>query len=130
MPFHANHIADPKIEAALAEIVAVMRKHDMGGNIVLASRTHAGFRTVFPEWCTIKPLESGRGVHIKLSSNDREGSDASLHCVLSMTDLTTLVAVQLQRVGGIVLEKLKAVGVVVDHQPFGGGGIVEPPDVR
>ena len=53
-------IQDPKLELALDEINAVLKKHAIAGAVCVASSTHAAFRLSFPEWSCIQ-LE-GEGV--------------------------------------------------------------------
>ena len=52
---------DPKLKEAVAEIIAVCRKHDIGGYFILASQTHAEFRYIMdPSWSCAWFEDSGR----------------------------------------------------------------------
>lgn len=119
-----SDIQDPACAAALEEIEAVLKKHQVGGTIILVSRESAAFRVRYPEWCGIQPQDpdenGGMPVRIKLSSDDKETSDSSLHCVLSMRDLLVAIANNQFAFAEFVVETLKKEGVLIDHNPFGG----------
>jgi hypothetical protein len=112
-------ILDPKLRAALDEIETVLRKHQVAGNVVLASSTHAAFRLIFPEWSGIR-LEGVDRVRIKLKSADPEHAAASLHLVLSLRDLSLTQALSVDLVAKTVLGELQRRGIEVDHEMFGG----------
>lgn len=61
---------DPKIKPVIAEIEAVLKKHDMAGIVFVASKSHTQFLYhLFPKWGCITPQDDG-GIRIRAKSKD------------------------------------------------------------
>lgn len=64
---------DPKLQAAAEEIKDIMKKHDIGGLIVLASPTHLEFLHKFdPSWscASYEVIEGLEGIRIRCKRED------------------------------------------------------------
>ncbi len=58
----------PKLKEAMAEIKEVIKKHDIGGVVILndgLGHGEFGFFLEEPTWSVIRFMEGGRGVHVK-----------------------------------------------------------------
>jgi hypothetical protein len=75
--------SDPQLKEAMANINAIMKKFDIGGHVVLVSKTHSEFKFFFePTWSAIR--WEGEGVRIK-AKKDELGSQAAVQKVLGYT---------------------------------------------
>lgn len=109
---------DPKLKEAMAEISAVLKKHDIAGTVALVSETHSEYLYHFPTWSAAQLTEEG--IRFKAKSTDypdKATADQalikSLHVVLQTRDLS---AKNFQ----IMEHLLKKIGehVDIDHTPF------------
>ena len=114
-----REILDPILRQALDEIEAVLKRHAIAGNILVASSTHAAFRLHFPEWSGVR-LEGPGRIRIKLKSADQEHANASVHLLLSLRDLSLRQALSVDNIADVVMKQLEAEGATFEHKPFGG----------
>ncbi len=71
---------DPKNDAALAEIRAVLEKHDLAGVVFVGSQTHAAFIYRFdPSWSCARLEETPDGMVIRLKALGADFPDAMAH---------------------------------------------------
>lgn len=90
-------MADPKLKEAMAEIMGVLKKHDIAGQIVLASPTHSEFRMkIDASWSCAFPEESELGMMIRFRCKKDEIPDKelrrkrieeTLHAICQIRDL-------------------------------------------
>jgi hypothetical protein len=83
----------------IAEIMGVLKKHDMAGAITVISKERAAFRYHFPTWSVVKLQEApdgGLAVRIKSKAADFASREAqntanelSAHIVYQMRDIAT-----------------------------------------
>lgn len=118
MPIVEGVIQDPMLAEALDEIEEVLRRRHLAGTIVLASSTHAAYRSVLPEWSGVQVND--RGIRIKIRGDDPEHAAATMHLVLSVRDLLLYCTAIAGQLADAVLLKLKENGVEVVHGAFGG----------
>lgn len=87
-------MADPKLKEAMAEIMGILEKHDIAGQVVLASPTHAEFRTRFnPTWSCAVVTEEGlrmRAIAEELGSKEavNQTLEATVHMFSSFRDIS------------------------------------------
>ena len=90
---------DPKLQEAMAEIRAVIQKHDIGGHVVLVSNTHAQYLyELSPSWSAITLSDSGE---LRIRANRRDFKTAedhqrviegSAHILAGIRDTTAIAA--------------------------------------
>lgn len=69
---------DPRLQQAMAEIKKVCEKFDIGGTLILASRTHGEYLVHFPQWS--KCYWDAEGLRFKSKANeDREDITSTVH---------------------------------------------------
>ena len=83
----------------IAEIMGVLKKHDMAGAITVISKERAAFRYHFPTWSVVKLQEApdgGLAVRIKSKAADfpsraaqNTANELSAHIVYQMRDIAT-----------------------------------------
>ena len=112
---------DPKLREAMTEIEEVLKKHDIGGFIALASPSHTEFKVAIdvPTWSVVRYIKDGEAVHIKLYTKSRHAdTEATVHMIASIRDLCVLAFGQTEQIMNKIEEQVKVV-----HVPFGGKGI-------
>lgn len=82
---------DPVCKEAMAEIVAILRKHDLGASVHLVSPSHSEFLVEFPTWSAAQ-LEGEQGVRIRTTHlPDQEAkkrmAELTAHLVFQLRDL-------------------------------------------
>jgi hypothetical protein len=83
---------DPKLKEAMAEITAILAKHDIAGALTLVSETHSEYKYHFPTWSAAQFSEDGIRFKTKASEfPDKETANraltVSLHVLLQIRDL-------------------------------------------
>lgn len=109
-----NGRVDPKMAAVLDELDAVLRKHECGGVMVIASKERAAWRVSFPEWSSVYQ-ESDNRMRVRLRSKDHNTGEQSLHFLLATRDILNMVSRQFRAMSAGVLAALKEKGINVDH---------------
>lgn len=95
----------------MAEIVSSMKKHDVGGFVILNSPTHAEFkfRLDEPSWSCLQKLEdkSGKfkGWNFQLRKAHPEKNEATLSMVSSCAEIGVMLCRSMQQ----ILERMKQV---------------------
>lgn len=116
-------MADPRLQAAMSEILGVFKKYDIGGHVTLVSKTHAQYAFVFdPSWSAIKP-RGDVGVRLRATAEDFGGDKAarnkaielSAHLLFQVRDMSLQSARQCQS----LIEPLQAI-VPIDHESYAG----------
>ncbi|MEM8603974.1 MAG: hypothetical protein AAGF24_09080 [Cyanobacteria bacterium P01_H01_bin.121] len=79
---------DPKVDQVVEEIQAILKRNDLGGTIVISSRTATNFAIEFPDWLLGRLTKDG---DFKLQFRSREGQtpeqqDSTCHFVLAQRD--------------------------------------------
>lgn len=109
---------DPKLKEAMAEIKAVLKKHDIAGALTLVSKSHSEYLYHFPTWSAAQLTDEGIRIRIKSSDfADKQAADQalldSLHVVLQIHDLNS----QNLKVMDQLIKKIGE-HVDIDHTPF------------
>jgi hypothetical protein len=66
---------DPVLKQAMEEIKSVLAKYDIGGHVVLSSKSHGEFLFHFPTWS--KAQWQGPEIRFKAKGKDEDGTIAS-----------------------------------------------------
>ena len=111
---------DPALRAAMHDIRLILARYDVGGCVVLGSRTHNEFADMQPGWSTVRAGSEGT-LQIKLSEADRDIAEASVGYVLAMRDMLAMFSREYRRRAEAVIGILKRHGVDVYHEPFCDG---------
>lgn len=114
-------MADPKLKEAMAEISAILEKHDIAGQIVLLSKTHAEFKyRLDPSWSAITV---GDGFLYIRAKKDELGSEEA---VMEKAVLTAHILCQLRDLSSQgyafsdkLIKELEKV-YEIDHESFSG----------
>lgn len=97
VPGSSKDSFSPKLRQAMQEILAVCRKHDIGGYIVLASEKHVEERTRFPTWSVaqVEP-ENGRiRVRFRTKGKPKENVPHTLNLLHSFSVQPGLMALNM-----------------------------------
>lgn len=112
---------DPKLKEAMAEISAIMKKHDIGGHVALMSATHAEFRLFFePSWSALR--WEGDGVRIRAKKADLGSEEAvteALGATAHMLMRTCEICVKDAELCRDIVKELRK-HVRIEHQPYSG----------
>ena len=99
-----SHV-DPVLRACMAEIKQVMDRHDCGGFVSLASRTHAEYEFHLPKWSVAELVEKGTkdghkeaAWHIKHRKANAHATDETFHLFLTVRDTCSLMVRQMQQI--------------------------------
>lgn len=106
---------DPSLRAAMAEIAEVLKKHDCGGFVSLASKTHGEFKWFLeePSWSNVRFLKEGSAAHIKIHmKSSPENTEATAHMIFSGRDLCAEAFLQYDKMVNIIRQSVR-----VDHTP-------------
>jgi hypothetical protein len=115
--------SDPVLKSAMEEIRTILKDYDVGGTVVLNSRTHGEFLLHDPEWCTVRP--EPRGLRIKISAKtDKKGADDTMGFVLGQVEALRLVLGLRSEVALAAVDAIRKGGGEVDHTPLTTGDIV------
>lgn len=90
-------MSDPKLKEAMAEIMGVLKKHDIAGQVTLVSPTHSEFRIdIAPTWSCARMEPSGDGFAVRFKAT-KEGipddearkkiASETAHMLLQIRDL-------------------------------------------
>lgn len=66
---------DPVLKQAMQEIQAVLTKYEIGGHVILSSKTHGEFLFHFPSWS--KAQWEGKDIRFKAKGKDTDQTIAS-----------------------------------------------------
>lgn len=84
---------DPKLQEAMTEIEAVLKKHDVAGAITLVSRSHSEHQILFPSWSAAQGDTKGIRFESKPPTlqgrwEENQTFDESMNMVLQIRDLS------------------------------------------
>lgn len=101
------------------EIEAILRKHSLGGVVLLASPEAASWRLVIPEWSFLERGKAGFTLRIRTTTEDaRLRTENTLHMVGSFRDIARDVTELFAQLFRAAEQQL---GDALEHKPFGGG---------
>lgn len=105
---------DPKLKEAMAEIRAVLHKHDISGFVSLASPTHVEYGLFIekPSWSMVKWNDDGTFV-FQVRKAHPERTDQTAHMLYGIRDTSKYIGGALDT----MLELLES-QVDVDHVPM------------
>lgn len=113
-------MADSKLKEAMAEIKAVLQKHDIGGAMTLVSETHSEYLfQLEPSWSVIHIQADGyarfrsKRSDFKTRAEQKRCTDSSIHMVHQIRDLNALSFQQMEA----MIEMLKQ-HFDIEHTPF------------
>jgi hypothetical protein len=82
-----------KLRALTEELTALMRKHEVGGVVILSSRESAAWLFEIPKWAGL--TDEGVGLRVRISSRTpalRAVADSTMHMVGTIRDMALDVA--------------------------------------
>jgi hypothetical protein len=108
-------------------ITRILRQYDIGGAVILVSKTHAEFRYQFPSWSIVQP-ETGpqgqQGMRMRsfeawYGSKDEQklAMEESLHCLYQIRDIAAQIFIAFEDLTDQVEESGQ---LVVEHRPCSG----------
>lgn len=104
----------PKLRVAIAEVEAVLRKHDVGGMISLYSEQHCEFKFVIdPSWSLARFIRQGEAFHMKIYHSQQPKLDYTVGMLHSMRDIAALFFSQADQ-----MCKQIAMHGIVERRPF------------
>jgi len=116
---------DPRLKQAMAEIRALCRRYDIGGQITLVSKSHAEFGYFFPTWSVVQPEkgpEGQEGIRIRSfkeyyssAQAQHDAMEESLHCLYQIRDIAGQTFMMFENLTAQVEE---VSGLNIEHQPF------------
>lgn len=109
------------------EIEAILRRHDLGGVVLLASRTAASWRFIIPTWSFLERGTEGFRLRIRTKTPDSLArTEDTLHMIGSVRDMARDVTELFARFFRAAEAQL---GDALEHKPFGAGvGVNKRPD--
>ncbi len=123
--FNDRPIDDPRLAAALAEVLAVYRRYDLAGAVMLVSAEEAAFAyPLYTTWnivvedATVAPL--GIRFRVKEAEQGRERAEALTlgtgHLLYQLRDFGYQTSLWM----GDLLRMLRRAGLAFHHTPFNG----------
>jgi hypothetical protein len=117
-------MADPVLKEAMAEIMGILKKHDIAGQVTLVSPTHTEFRyRIDPKWaCTTVEAQGDGYMAVRFRAKKSEIPDMkerhkiverTMHMLLSIRDLSGKNFLMFDG-----LEKQLKPHIDFDHKPF------------
>lgn len=112
-------MADPKLKEAAAEIKGILMKHDIGGYVMLVSKTHSEYMfRLDTKWSGIKNVDNQFSIEIKKANYKtielfRETKALTQHLIHQIRDLSALGFSHMERLIAQVSEHIP-----VDHESF------------
>ena len=106
---------DPHLQAVAAEIQAILKREDIGGGVMLASKTHTEyFFELSPSWSCIKFNPETRECRIKALLKDFPSKEARNECITHSCGLL----LGLMHVANRIADNMKQMmGVIAKHVP-------------
>jgi hypothetical protein len=104
------------------EIEAVLRKHDVGGVVMLASRESASWRFVIPQWAYLLDVD-GKGFVLRINTKTADAAartESTLHLVGSFRDIARDCVEVFGRMMRVAKMQIANAGGELTHDPFGG----------
>jgi len=108
------------------EIEAVLRKHDLGGVLMLASRESASWRFVIPPWAYLVDVDGDgrKGFVLRINTKTadaRARTNDTLHMVGCFRDIARDCVEIFSRMMRVAKMQIANGGGELTHEPFGGG---------
>src|SRR3954468_20612567 len=118
-------MSDPNLKDAMKEIMDVLNKHDIAGQVTLVSKTHAEFRLrIDPSWSVAKlvPLKEGYGIRFRVKKQDIP--DKQLRLELAALTLHILAQIRDLNAQNFMAfdNALKQLSEVIDFEHHPGSG--------
>jgi hypothetical protein len=92
----------PQLKAAMAEMIKIAEKHDIGAHIILASKEHGEYQLHFPTWSKAQ-IEGHTGIRFKAKGKDE---DSTLASTVHMLQVFSEVSEQLSNATANILRML------------------------
>lgn len=118
-------MADPKLKEAMSEIMAVLNKHDIAGQISLVSKTHSEFRCKLdPSWSCARMEMARQGFAVRFKATKESIPDKTLrdefvsltmHMILQIRDLAAQNFKAFDELVGQLSKYME-----IDHKPYQG----------
>jgi hypothetical protein len=105
---------NPKLQAAMQEIDAICKKYGIAGAVSLASKTHASFKVIFPDWCGVQIQRDGN-LRITLKSAQREKAQVTMHVAFCLRDMSGLMFQNFEAITEYLVKNFN-----IEHHPFSG----------
>jgi hypothetical protein len=106
------------------ELEAVLKKYEVGGVLLLVSRTAAAWRSVFPAWCGLQP-DPVHVLRLRMGTKVPEvDADATMQLIASVREMCSDYANFYGRLWRQAVDALKAQGATVEHVPLGQANAV------
>lgn len=106
------------------EIEAILKKHDVGGVIMLASPESASWRIVLPSWSYLADMGKGFALRIKIKKEEPSTTartESTLHMIGSFRDLGQECVNVFGRMFRVAKMQIANHGGELEHTPFGDG---------
>lgn len=113
---------DSKLKEAMAEIQAILEKHDIAAHITLVSPTHGEFTYHFPTWGVITPEEKNdlTGFRFRSKREDfaskqaqLDATEVSVHVLFSLRDVAANTVIMMDAIATELRQHME-----IDHVPF------------
>ena len=107
---------DPQLAEAMTEVIAVLKRYDLGGFVILHNHDGAAFRMEFPSWSTARFRPKGTDsqvLHLKMEQADHQDVEGTVAMLMNFRDICVRAASQLD----IIRKRMKSAGVEIDHNP-------------
>lgn len=119
-------MSDPKLKVAMAEIAAIIKKHDIAGHVSLVSPTNSEFRfELEPSWSCIKVEKNGDGSatirfrskreEFRSAEEQHEITEKSVWMLLAVKDLAAQTFLQIEGIEAQLKKHMQ-----IDHTPLAG----------
>lgn len=102
------------------ELEAVLKKYEVGGVLLLVSRSAAAWRSVFPTWCGLQP-DPEAVLRLRMSSKTPEAQDdanCTMHLIACVREMCSDYANFYGRLWRQAADALKAQGATIEHTPL------------
>jgi len=106
-----------RLESALAEVMGLLKQHDLGGFIILHDHDDAVFKMEFPSWSTARFRPKGKDgqvLHLKMEQEKHQDVEGTVTMLLNIRDICLRVASQLDT----VRKRMESAGMEIDHNPI------------
>ena len=103
-------MTDRRYRQCMAEIMAVLKKYDMGGAITVVDKERAMFKYYFPSWTCITlgedriSIRSKRDDYPSLEAQ-KETAELSAHCLMQMLDVAKNTYGLMSKIAIVLKEK-------------------------
>lgn len=104
------------------EVEAVLKKYDVGGALLLVSKTSAAWRSIFPSWCGLQP-DPVHVLRLRMKGatpEDKDNASATMHFIATIREMCSDYQNLYGRIWRMAVDALQKQGAEVSHEPLGG----------